>query len=222
MQYAELADAVWFQMVNKGLNVVADVMLKASLLKVCDPVNVCPASVRAIVAFVDGNVIVVLSVPASVNVLFAVKVLPLAIVSVDPDAGAVIATLLMLVALATPRVGVTSVGLSLMNVLSCAAVVFTGPTPAVCTFGTISVADTAAPAARLEMLVLAILCLLQQVAGAVFHHKEIDVIFQKYAVRDSRSNACVAGYETNNTAEPDGDGISKGDTKTHRMLIGLQ
>lgn len=51
------------------------------------------------------------SVPVNVSVLLAVSVLPSAIVSVLPVAGAVIATLLMLVADATPRVGVTSVGL---------------------------------------------------------------------------------------------------------------
>ena len=49
------------------------------------------------------------SVPENVSVLFAAKVLPLAIVSVDPVAGAVIVTLLILVAVATPRFGVTSV-----------------------------------------------------------------------------------------------------------------
>jgi ABC-type Na+ efflux pump permease subunit len=57
-----------------------------------------------------GNVIVVLSVPARVNELLAVKVLPSAIVRVADVAGAVIATLLTLVAVATPIVGVTKVG----------------------------------------------------------------------------------------------------------------
>ena len=42
---------------------------------VCTPVNVFAASVRAIVADVVGNVIVVPSVPASVSELFAVNVL---------------------------------------------------------------------------------------------------------------------------------------------------
>ena len=51
-----------------------------------------------------------LSVPASVSELDAVSVLPSAIVSVEPVAGAVMATLLILVAAATPSVGVTSVG----------------------------------------------------------------------------------------------------------------
>jgi hypothetical protein len=46
-------------------------------------------------------------------VLLAVRVLPSAIVSVALVAGAVKATLLMLVALATPRVGVVSEGLLL-------------------------------------------------------------------------------------------------------------
>jgi hypothetical protein len=62
------------------------------------------------VALVDGNVMVVASVPDSVRLLFAVSVLPLAIVRVAEVAGAVIATLLMDVAEATPNVGVTSVG----------------------------------------------------------------------------------------------------------------
>ena len=52
-----------------------------------------------------------LSVPVNVNVLLAVNVFPSAIVNVEPVAGAVNVTLLMLVADATPRVGVTSVGL---------------------------------------------------------------------------------------------------------------
>ena len=51
------------------------------------------------------------SVPVKVKVLLAVKVLPSAIVKVEPVAGVVIATLLILVAVATPNVGVTSVGL---------------------------------------------------------------------------------------------------------------
>jgi hypothetical protein len=51
------------------------------------------------------------SVPVKVSVLLTVAVLPSAIVSVDPVAGAVMATLLRLVAVATPSVGVTSVGL---------------------------------------------------------------------------------------------------------------
>ena len=50
------------------------------------------------------------SVPARVKELLAVNVLPSAIVSVDPVAGAVSATLLIEVADATPRVGVTKVG----------------------------------------------------------------------------------------------------------------
>lgn len=50
------------------------------------------------------------SVPVSVNVLLAVNVLPSAMVNVADVAGAVMATLLTLVAVATPNVGVTSVG----------------------------------------------------------------------------------------------------------------
>ena len=87
-------------------------------LNVCAPVNVCAASVLAIVALVDGNVIVVASVPASVRLLLDVSVFPSAMVRVDPFAGAVIVTLLTLVAVATPIVGVTKVGLvSITNLL---------------------------------------------------------------------------------------------------------
>lgn len=53
---------------------------------------------------------VLASTPASVSELFAVSVLPLATVSVAEVAGAVIATLLMLVAVATPKTGVVMVG----------------------------------------------------------------------------------------------------------------
>ena len=74
------------------------------------PVNVCPASVRAIVADVVGKVRVVLSVPEKVSVLFTVSVLPSKMVRVDPVAGVVRTTLLRLVALAAPKVGETKVG----------------------------------------------------------------------------------------------------------------
>lgn len=57
-----------------------------------------------------GNVIVVESVPANVIELFTVAVFPSAIVSVADVAGAVIATLLIEVAVATPMVGVVKVG----------------------------------------------------------------------------------------------------------------
>ena len=50
------------------------------------------------------------SVPAKVKLLLAVRVLPSAIVRVDPVAGAVIATLFTDVAVATPNVGVVMVG----------------------------------------------------------------------------------------------------------------
>ena len=95
-------------------------------VKVCLAVNDCAIPSPATVALDDGNVIVVESVPAKVsellavnvlpsvparvNVLLAVKVLPSAIVSVDPVAGAVSATLLIEVADATPKTGVTKVG----------------------------------------------------------------------------------------------------------------
>ena len=58
----------------------------------------------------DGKVIVVESVPANVIELLKVAVLPSAIVNVALVAGAVIATLLMLVAEATPSVGVVKLG----------------------------------------------------------------------------------------------------------------
>ena len=51
------------------------------------------------------------SVPARVRLLLAVSVLPSAIVNVDPVAGAVIATLFIVEAAATPRTGVVKVGL---------------------------------------------------------------------------------------------------------------
>src|SRR5882672_1892339 len=56
------------------------------------------------------SVMVEASVPARVSVLLTVSVLPSAIVSVALVAGAVIATLLRDVAVATPSVGVTSAG----------------------------------------------------------------------------------------------------------------
>ena len=64
----------------------------------------------ASVALAEGNVIVVPSVPESEIELLAVSVFPLAIVKVAEDEGAVIATLLMDVAVATPSVGVVRVG----------------------------------------------------------------------------------------------------------------
>ena len=54
------------------------------------------------------------SVPARVKVLFEVSVLPSKIVKVEAVAGAVSVTLLIVVAEATPSVGVTRVGLTLM------------------------------------------------------------------------------------------------------------
>ena len=74
------------------------------------PVKVLAASVRAIVADVVGKVMVVVSVPAKVMLLLAVSVFPSAIVSVDDDAGAVMVTLFIVVAVAAPRVGVTITG----------------------------------------------------------------------------------------------------------------
>ena len=51
------------------------------------------------------------SVLVNVTLLLAVSVFPSAIVKVDPVAGVVIATLLIVVAVATPSAGVTNVGL---------------------------------------------------------------------------------------------------------------
>jgi hypothetical protein len=79
--------------------------------KVCAPVNVCAASVRASVEDVAGNACDVLSVPVNVSVFEQANVFPSAIVSVLPVVGVVIVTLLIVVALATPSVGVTSDGL---------------------------------------------------------------------------------------------------------------
>jgi hypothetical protein len=80
------------------------------LLNLFWPVNVCVVPNPATVAVAAGNVIVVLSVPANVIVLLIVAVFPSAMVNVALVAGAVIVTLLMLVAVATPIVGVASVG----------------------------------------------------------------------------------------------------------------
>jgi len=54
----------------------------SAALKPCVPTNVLAASVRAMVALVVGNVIVVLSVPANVNVLLMVATFPDAIARV--------------------------------------------------------------------------------------------------------------------------------------------
>ncbi len=57
------------------------------------------------------------SVPVRVSVLFAVRVLPSAIVSVAFVAGGVIVTLFRLVAVATPSVGVVIVGLLIVGLV---------------------------------------------------------------------------------------------------------
>ena len=74
------------------------------------PVKVWPASVRAMVALVVGKVMVVESVPARVRVLLTARVFPSVSVKVEPVAGVVRVILLMVVAEATPRVGVVRVG----------------------------------------------------------------------------------------------------------------
>ncbi|CAK0760043.1 hypothetical protein CCP3SC1AL1_2710004 [Gammaproteobacteria bacterium] len=84
--------------------------VKTVIVPRCAAVNVCTILSPATVALVAGNVIVVASVPAKVSELLAVNVLPSAIVSVDAVAGAVKATLLIDVAVATPNTGVTKVG----------------------------------------------------------------------------------------------------------------
>ena len=53
---------------------------------------------------------VVPSVPANVKELLSVRVLPSRMVNVDPVAGVVNATLLIVVAVATPKEGVVNVG----------------------------------------------------------------------------------------------------------------
>ncbi len=67
------------------VNVLPFTVVATSAPMVCVPVKVLAASVRAIVADVEGNVITVLSVPASVRVLLAVKVLPEAMAAVPAD-----------------------------------------------------------------------------------------------------------------------------------------
>lgn len=59
--------------------VLVIVAITGAELNVWTPVNVCAASVLAIVAVVVGNVITVASVPATVMLLLAVKVFPVAI-----------------------------------------------------------------------------------------------------------------------------------------------
>lgn len=75
------------------------------------PVKVCVVPKPAIVVLAAGNVIVVASVPARVRLLLAVSVFPSATVNVALVAGAVIVSLLMLVAVATPKLGVVKDGL---------------------------------------------------------------------------------------------------------------
>jgi hypothetical protein len=65
--------------------------------------NVAVLPVVTTVLDVDGKVIVVLSVPASVNELLAVNVFPSAIVRVEPVAGAVIVILFIVLDRVTAR-----------------------------------------------------------------------------------------------------------------------
>jgi hypothetical protein len=88
--------------------IVGDVSTHADA--VLAPVKVFAASVRAIVAEVVGNVIVVESVPDNVSVFVTAKVFPSVSVNVEPVAGCVSVILLIDVAVATPRTGVVSVG----------------------------------------------------------------------------------------------------------------
>src|SRR3990167_7742102 len=93
--------------------------------KAPDPVSseITPSSSAEVVAAKTDNLLLVyvtvppapkatdeLSVPVKVKVLEAVKVLPSAIVKVAEVAGAVRVSLLIVVAVATPRTGVTKVG----------------------------------------------------------------------------------------------------------------
>ena len=70
-----------------------------------------PVFISGILLLIDGKVIVVASVPANVTELLAVSVLPSAIVNVAPEAGAVIVTLFIVVAVAAPNTGVVRLGL---------------------------------------------------------------------------------------------------------------
>ena len=79
-------------------------------LKMSAALKVSAVASPATVSEPDGNVMVVLSVPASVRLLLTVSVLLFAIVSVAAVAGAVTVTLLIVVAVAAPIFGVVSVG----------------------------------------------------------------------------------------------------------------
>jgi hypothetical protein len=83
-------------------------VVRAGEVMVWTPVNVCPASVRAMVAEVLGKVMVVESVPSRVKVFKKLRVLPAVPVKVYVPVVKVFP--LMVVAVAAPRVGVTRVG----------------------------------------------------------------------------------------------------------------
>ena len=72
-------------------------------------VKVCVAPKVTTVSDVEGNVIVVPSVPAKVNELLAVKVLPEATKEVTPDSGKPVA-LVNVPDVGVPRIGVINVG----------------------------------------------------------------------------------------------------------------
>ena len=86
-------------MPNTELGIVPDKLPAVSVLVVYNTVPPVP------------NATLDPSVPVNVRVLLAVRVLPSAIVNIEPVAGGVIVTLLIEVAEATPSVGVTRVGL---------------------------------------------------------------------------------------------------------------
>ena len=65
-------------MVASSLAVGVMLVVMVGAVKISTPVNVCPASVLAMVAEALGKVIVVLSVPENARVLFTVKVLEVA------------------------------------------------------------------------------------------------------------------------------------------------
>jgi hypothetical protein len=87
---------------------VIALLVVSTCVNVCVPVNVWAASVRATEALVEGNVIVVESVPARVILLETDKVF--AFVTVKVPVEEVIVSPLILVAVAAPKVGVINVG----------------------------------------------------------------------------------------------------------------
>jgi hypothetical protein len=135
----ELVLSVSLNLIEPAARTVAEVVIvgvtKAGLVantKEPEPVSLemTPANSALVVAAKALNLLAVYatvppvpkatelaSVPVRVRVLLAVRVLPSAIVRVAEVAGAVIATLFILVAVATPMVGVVKVGEVLNTIL---------------------------------------------------------------------------------------------------------